>query len=111
VSDRDGRDLRPYVIRAVPGSWTKADATADAALVTAGSRMPPLCGLPHDVPRDQPEKGTPVTKDAFLTVRWNNLLSLGLGIPTLIYVVIAFSTALWLEWPGLVGLAVFGAFF
>jgi hypothetical protein len=46
-----------------------------------------------------------------LTVRWNNLLSLGLGIPTLIYGVAAFSTDLWLERGGLIGLAVFGAFF
>ena len=60
---------------------------------------------------NQPLKGTPVTKDTFLTVRWNNLLSLGLGIPTLIYVVAAFSTALWVERGGLIGLAVFGAFF
>lgn len=52
-----------------------------------------------------------MTKDEFLTVRWNNLLSLGLGLPTLIYVVVAFSTALWVERSGLIGLAVFGAFF
>jgi hypothetical protein len=52
-----------------------------------------------------------VTKEKFLTVRWNNLLSLGLGIPTLIYIVAAFSTGLWLERGGLIGLAVFGAFF
>ena len=52
-----------------------------------------------------------MTKDSFLTVRWNNLLALGLGIPTLIYVVTAFSTALWLERGGLIGLAVFGALF
>ena len=52
-----------------------------------------------------------MTKDTFLTVRWNNLLSLGLGIPTAIYVVAAFSTGLWAERAGLIGLAVFGAFF
>ena len=60
---------------------------------------------------DQAEKGTPVTKDRLLTVHWNNMLALGLGIPTLIYVVTAFSTALWLERGGLIGLAVFGALF
>lgn len=27
-----------------------------------------------------------MTREKFLTVRWNNLLSLGLGIPALIYV-------------------------
>lgn len=74
-------------------------------------RVLPPHGLPKAVKRHQPEKGAPVTKDRFLTVRWNNLLSLGLGIPTVIYVVAAFSTALWLERGGLIGLAVFGAFF
>lgn len=52
-----------------------------------------------------------MTKDTFLTVRWNNLLSLGLGIPTLIYVVVAFSNSAWLEMDGLIGLFVFGAVF
>lgn len=52
-----------------------------------------------------------MTKENFLTVRWNNFLSLGLGIPTLIYVVVAFSTSLWLGRGGLIGLAIFGALF
>jgi hypothetical protein len=28
-----------------------------------------------------------MTKEKFLTVRWNNVLTLGLGLPALIYVV------------------------
>jgi hypothetical protein len=60
---------------------------------------------------DQQEKGVRVSKEAFLTVRWNNLLSLGLGIPTSIYVVAALSTGLWMQRGGLIGLAIFGAFF
>jgi len=52
-----------------------------------------------------------MTKEKFLTVRWNNLLSLGLGLPTLIYVVVAFSTPLWVEQDGLIGLAILGALF
>ena len=52
-----------------------------------------------------------MTKDHFLTVRWNNILSAGLGIPTLIYVIFAFSTSFWLEQDGLIGLAIFGALF
>ena len=36
-----------------------------------------------------------MTKERFLTVRWNNWLSLALGLPTLIYVVVAFSTSVW----------------
>jgi hypothetical protein len=52
-----------------------------------------------------------MTKEKLLTVRWNNLLSLGLGLPTLIYVVFAFSTSAWLGRDGLIGLAIFGALF
>jgi hypothetical protein len=51
------------------------------------------------------------SKERFLTVRWNNLLSLGLGLPTLIYVIFAFSNTAWLEREGLIGLAIFGALF
>ena len=50
-------------------------------------------------------------KENFLTVRWNNLLSLGLGLPTLVYVIVAFSTSVWLGRGGLIGLAIFGALF
>jgi len=52
-----------------------------------------------------------MTKEKFLTVRWNNILSLGLGLPTLIYVVMAFSTSFWMGQDGLIGLAIFGALF
>lgn len=52
-----------------------------------------------------------MTKDKFLTVRWNNLLSLGLGIPALIYIIVAFSTSLWLTRGGLIGLAVIGVLY
>lgn len=52
-----------------------------------------------------------MTKENLLTVRWNNLLSLGLGLPTLMYVIYAFTNAAWLERKGLIGLAIFGALF
>jgi len=52
-----------------------------------------------------------MTKEKFLTIRWNNILTLGLGIPALIYVVIAFSTPLWTTKAGLIGLAVIGALY
>jgi hypothetical protein len=32
-----------------------------------------------------------MTKEKFLTVRWNNLLTLGLGLVALIYIVLAFT--------------------
>jgi len=52
-----------------------------------------------------------MTKERFLTVRWNNLLSLGLGIPALMYVVVALSTSVWSTKGGLIGLAVIGVFY
>ncbi len=52
-----------------------------------------------------------MSKEKFLTVRWNNLLSLILGVPTLLYVIYAFSSSLWLTKNGLIWLAVFGALY
>ena len=52
-----------------------------------------------------------MTKEKFLTVRWNNLLTLGLGFPTLVYIVVAFSTLLWTEKSGLIGLAIIGVLY
>ena len=52
-----------------------------------------------------------MTKEKFLTVRWNNLLSLGLGIPALIYVLVALSTSVWSERGGMIGLAVTGVLY
>ena len=43
-------------------------------------------------------------------MRWNNRLSLGLGIPTFIYVGVALATSAWQGMGGLIGLFVFGAF-
>ncbi len=52
-----------------------------------------------------------MTKEKFLTARWNNWLSLALGIPALIYVVAAFSTSFWSTQSGLIGLAVIGVLY
>jgi len=52
-----------------------------------------------------------MTKEKFLTVRWNNWLSLGLGIPALIYIIVAFSTSFWTTKGGLIGLAVIGVLY
>jgi hypothetical protein len=50
-------------------------------------------------------------KEEFLTVRWNNLLSLGLGIPALIYVVVVLSTSLLSDRAGFIGLVVIGVLY
>jgi hypothetical protein len=52
-----------------------------------------------------------LTKGKFLTVRWNNFLSLGLGLIFLIYLVVAISTSVWSERGGLIGLAVIGVLY
>lgn len=52
-----------------------------------------------------------MTKEKLLTVRWNNLLSVALGIPALLYVVYALSNLVWTEMSGLIWLAVIGALY
>jgi hypothetical protein len=49
-----------------------------------------------------------VTKEKFLTVRWNNYLTLALGLPALIFVIYAYSTSVWSEQSGLIALAIIG---
>jgi hypothetical protein len=46
--------------------------------------------------------------ERFLTVRWNNILSLVLGVPAVAYVAYASSTDLWMTRAGLIGLALIG---
>jgi hypothetical protein len=52
-----------------------------------------------------------MTKEKFLTVRWNNLLTLALGLPALVYVIYAFSTSFWTTRTGLIGLAIIGVLY
>jgi hypothetical protein len=52
-----------------------------------------------------------MTKEQFLTVRWNNLLSLGLGILVLTYAAVALSTSLASELGGFIGLVVIGVLY
>lgn len=52
-----------------------------------------------------------MTKEKFLTVRWNNVLSLGLGIPALIYVVFALTTSVLSDLAAFIGLVVIGVLY
>jgi hypothetical protein len=52
-----------------------------------------------------------MSREAFLTVRWNNILTLALGLPALIFVVYALSSSLWMEQNGLVVLAAIGVLY
>ena len=47
-------------------------------------------------------------KEQFLTVRWNNLLSLLLGIPALAYVIVVSTTSILSEGAGFFGLVIIG---
>jgi hypothetical protein len=50
-----------------------------------------------------------VTKEEFLTVRWNNVLTLGLGLVFVIYAVVVWSTSALSDSAAFVGLVVIGA--
>ena len=50
-----------------------------------------------------------MTKEEFLTARWNNVLTLGLGLGFVIYAVVVWSTAVLSGRAAFIGLVVFGA--
>lgn len=52
-----------------------------------------------------------MTREKFLTIRWNNILSLGLGLPALIYIIAMITTGAWLGKGGFIGLAIIGALY
>jgi hypothetical protein len=52
-----------------------------------------------------------MTKGKFLTVGWNNALTLVLGVPALIYVIFAFSNSIWSERGGMIGLSIIGVLY
>ena len=52
-----------------------------------------------------------MTKEKFLTVRWNNLLTLALGIPTGIFVYWAFSSGAWKTLGGMIGISIVGVLY
>lgn len=49
-----------------------------------------------------------MTKEAFLTLRWNNLLTVGLGLGLLAYVYFVASTSVLTDSAGFFGLVIFG---
>jgi hypothetical protein len=50
-----------------------------------------------------------MTKEKFLTRRVNNWLTLGMGLPTLIYALVVLSTSVLSDFVGFIGMAVLGA--
>jgi hypothetical protein len=52
-----------------------------------------------------------LNKEKFLTVRWNNLLTLGLGLILLLYVAFVFSTSVLSDIVAFIGLVVLGVIY
>jgi hypothetical protein len=52
-----------------------------------------------------------MTKEKFLTVGWNNILTLALGIPTAIFITIALSGTLWTSKTGMIVLSIIGVLY
>lgn len=52
-----------------------------------------------------------MTKEQFLTVRWNNILTLGLGLLVLLYVAVVLSTSVMSDRTSFIGLAVIGVLY
>jgi hypothetical protein len=50
-------------------------------------------------------------KEEFLTRRWNNWLTLGLGLPTLIFAVVVLSTSVLSDLASFIGIAVLGSLY
>lgn len=50
-------------------------------------------------------------KEKYLTVRWNNILTLALGIPSLLFILAAFSSSTWSEKSGMIGLSIVGVLY
>jgi hypothetical protein len=59
----------------------------------------------------QTERRKFLMKDEYLTARWNNILTLGLGAVMLIYAAIFFSTTILSDFAAFLGLAIIAALY
>jgi len=50
-------------------------------------------------------------EEKYLTVRWNNLIMLGLGIPALVYGIIVLTTPALSDFAAFVGILFFGVLY
>ncbi len=55
--------------------------------------------------------GAAMTRQQLLTLGWNNALTLGLGLPTLAFAVVALATPLMTGKASFIGMSVIGALF
>ena len=49
--------------------------------------------------------------EKFLSRRWNNWLTVGMGIPVLIYIAVVLSTSILSDFTGFVGMVILGALY
>jgi len=52
-----------------------------------------------------------MTKERFLTRRWNNWLTVGMGIPVLIYIAVVLTTSVLSDFAGFIGMVVLGVLY
>jgi len=52
-----------------------------------------------------------MTKERFLTVRWNNILVAGLGLPALLFAIVVLSTGVLSDKTGFISLLVIGVLY
>ena len=52
-----------------------------------------------------------MNKERFLTVRWNNLLTLMLGLPAIVYGIVVLSTSALSDFWGFMGMFILGALY
>ena len=52
-----------------------------------------------------------MTNEKFLTRRWNNLLTVGMGTPVLVYIFVVLSTSVLSDFAGFIGMVVLGALY
>ena len=52
-----------------------------------------------------------MTREQFLTARWNNILVLGLGLPILLYVAVVLSAPVMSDRASFIGLVVIGVLY
>ena len=52
-----------------------------------------------------------MTKEDFFTLRWNNILTLGLGLIMLIYIYFVLSTSILSDFAAFIGLVLLGAIY
>ncbi len=55
------------------------------------------------------KKVNTMVTEKILTKSWNNWLTVGLGLPTLVYVIVFFSTSILSDFMGFIGLFILGA--